>query len=104
MKADHEAFRRRKQRLAQLAEAPRRVPEPDFGLWRCEVVDLGEYLTRELASHIFKEDNILYQMALQTFSPEEWEKVKRECDRIGYCCFVQDIQALTSEKPSVGER
>ena len=54
-------------------------------MWRCEVVDHGEYLVRELASHILKEDNVLYRAALQAFSAEEWEQVRRESDAIGYC-------------------
>lgn len=38
----------------------------------------------------FKEDNILYPIALQLLSPDEWEKVKKECDKIGYCCFTPE--------------
>lgn len=101
MRADHEAFRRRKGRLSQLAEAARNPKSLDFGLWRCEVVDLAEYLERELESHIFKEDNILYQMALQAFTPEEWEAVKRDCDRLGYSCFSPAVQPITLDMHSV---
>ena len=89
MKADHEEFRRRKQRLYQIAQDPRSLGFEDF---RKEVLELGSYLTRELSSHIFKEDNILYQIALQLFSSEEWEQVKKECDKIGYCCFTPEDQ------------
>jgi uncharacterized protein (DUF2249 family) len=88
MRADHAEFRDRTVRLALLAETAHQPAEPVFADWRREVVELGEYLNRELASHILKEDNILYQLALQAFDREEWEQVKRECDRIGYCCFT----------------
>jgi DUF438 domain-containing protein len=54
------------------------------------VVELAEYLTRELESHIFKEDNIIYQIALQTLTSQEWQEVKKECDKIGYCCFAPE--------------
>ncbi len=37
---------------------------PDEGEFKRKVVELGEFLPRELHSHIFKEDNILYQIAL----------------------------------------
>jgi len=88
MRADHAEFRSRTVRLALLSEAARQSSEPVFADWRREVVGLGEHLSRELASHILREDNILYQLALQAFDREEWEQVKRECDRIGYCCFT----------------
>jgi DUF438 domain-containing protein len=105
MKADHIEFRRRKRRLAQLVEQAARPAGQDFLAWRHEVVELGGYLNRELASHIFKEDNILYQMALQAFTREEWEQVKQECDRIGYCCFspedLRRVQAVELDMRSV---
>jgi DUF438 domain-containing protein len=87
MKTDHVEFRKRKQRLYQLAQNPEDVSFVEF---KKNVIELGSYLNRELASHIFKEDNILYQVALQVFSREEWEEVKRECDKIGYCCFTPE--------------
>jgi hypothetical protein len=92
MKADHVELRGRKVRLALLAEAARQSSDSVFVDWRREVVELGEYLNRELASHILKEDNILYQMALQVFDREEWEQVKQECDAIGYCRFAAEGQ------------
>ena len=93
MKADHVELRGRKVRLALLAEAARQSSDSVFVDWRREVVELGEYLNRELASHILKEDNILYQMALQVFDREEWEQVKQECDRMGYCRFAAEGQS-----------
>jgi DUF438 domain-containing protein len=97
MRQDHDRFRRRKQRLASLSE---QAAEPDgleFGMWRCEIVDHGQYLIRELASHILKEDNVLYRTALQAFSAGEWEKVRSESDAIGYCRFTSEPAAPTVE-------
>ena len=82
---DHVEFRKRKQELYQLAYNPR---DYDFKKFKTKVIELGEYLAKELEGHIFKEDNILYQIALQVLSPEEWEEVKKECDKVGYCCFT----------------
>lgn len=86
---DHVEFRERKQKLYQLAQ---NYQDYDFLEFKTKVIELGEYLTRELESHIFKEDNILYQIALQVLSPEEWEEVKKECDKVGYCCFTPGDQ------------
>ena len=89
MKLDHVELRQRKKALLEIASRENRT---DFASFKKEVIALGEYISRELDSHIFKEDNILYQMALQALTPEEWNRIKSECDRIGYCCFTpQDI-------------
>ncbi len=85
MKMDHVEFRKRKRELYEIALNPKSLPFIEF---KKRVIELGEYLNRELGSHIFKEDNILYQIALQILSPEEWEQIKEACDRIGYCCFT----------------
>jgi uncharacterized protein (DUF2249 family)/hemerythrin-like domain-containing protein len=92
MRQDHERFRRRKQRLAELAAQSAKPDGLDFELWRCEVVDQGQFLVRELSSHILKEDNVLYRAALRSFSPEEWEKVRGQSDAIGYCRFTPEPQ------------
>jgi hypothetical protein len=89
MKMDHVEFRKRKLELYQIAQNPRGY---DFSAFKSKVAELGEYIARELESHIFKEDNILYQIALQVLTPEDWEKVKKECDKIGYCCFTPKDQ------------
>ena len=49
-------------------------------------------LATELDRHIFKENNILYQIALQVLSQEEWDEIKQLCDRLGYCCFTPEDQ------------
>ena len=69
----------------EVAGRPRNL---DFKTYKRKIVELGSYLAKELDSHIFKEDNILYQIALQTLTPEEWAEVKAGCDKIGDCCFT----------------
>jgi uncharacterized protein len=87
MRMDHVEFRTRKRELYNLAN---NYETFEFDQFKNRVVELGDYLTRELASHIFKEDNILYQIALQVLTPQEWEEVRVGCDQIGYCCFTPD--------------
>ena len=86
---DHVEFRERKQELYQLSHNSQ---DYDFQEFKIKVIELGEYLAKELESHIFKEDNILYQIALQVLSQEEWGEVKKGCDKIGYCCFTPGDQ------------
>lgn len=37
---------------------------------------------------IYKEENILFPMALDTFSDEEWYQIYSESNKIGYCLFA----------------
>ena len=39
-----------------------------------------------LASHFFKENKILFPAALKLITAEEWEKIRKGFDEIGYCC------------------
>jgi hypothetical protein len=87
MRLDHVEFRKRKQELYQLSHNPHDYDFPEF---KTKVIEFGKFLTKELESHIFKEDNILYQIALQVLSSEEWQEIKKECDKIGYCCFTPE--------------
>ncbi len=85
MKIDHTEFRKRKQALYKLCHNSEDYAFEDF---KKNVSELGGYLVQALESHIFKEDNIIYQIALQILSEAEWQEIKRECDKIGYCCFT----------------
>ncbi len=89
IKIDHTEFRKRKKALYNFTYNRQDYSFEDY---KKNVIELGEYLVKELESHIFKEDNILYQIALQVLSQEEWAKIKKECDKIGYCCFTPDDQ------------
>ena len=88
MRQEHVELRSRKAALAEMSREPERYPYQD---WVCRLEEVGGYLVRELANHIYKEDNILYQMALQTIEPDDWVEMKPHCDRIGYCCFTPGL-------------
>lgn len=85
MRLEHTELRQRKKALHQVADNAGNYKYADFIK---ELEDAGQYLVEELAKHIFKEDNIIYQAALRTFKPEEWKEIKKKCDEIGYCCFT----------------
>lgn len=95
MREDHVDFRKRKKELYLLSL---RYEEYPFSEFRTKVIELGEFISRELESHIFKEDNILYQIALQVLAPPEWEYIKKLCDKIGYCCFTPEKQPEEQRK------
>lgn len=47
-------------------------------------VELGDML----ASHFYKENNILFPMGLHVISEDEWKDIRLQFDEIGYCCFT----------------
>ena len=44
-----------------------------------------KHVIKEVTEMIFKEENILFPMALQTLTEDEWVKIAAESDEIGYC-------------------
>lgn len=84
MKEEHVEFRAKKKELFQVVNNREAMA---FDAFKAKVKALGGFIATELESHIFKEDNILYQIALQVLTEDEWKEVKRCCDKIGYCCF-----------------
>lgn len=63
---------------------------------------------REVNEMIFKEENILFPMALQTLTEDEWVKIAHESDEIGYCLtgpggvWKPERKAITKQSISEG--
>lgn len=85
MRLEHEELRARKKQLAGLVKQAGKI---DIKEWVKGVQEAGGYLALNLRGHIFKEDNILYPTALDTIEPDEWNEVKKEFDKLGYCSFT----------------
>jgi hemerythrin-like domain-containing protein len=49
----------------------------------CSLVDA-------LRGHIFRENFVLFPMALEVIDAETWARIKATCDAIGYCCYTPD--------------
>ncbi|MDP2939452.1 MAG: DUF438 domain-containing protein [Candidatus Omnitrophota bacterium] len=89
-KEDHAEFKAKKKSLNEIAMAQQ---EKDFKEFLEGITPLIEFLTKNLEEHIYKEDNILYPMALEVLEKEEWKEVRKKFDAIGYCCFApEDIK------------
>lgn len=50
-----------------------------------EVIQEIQFVLREVSEMIYREENILFPMAIQNFTEDEWVKIARESDEIGYC-------------------
>lgn len=84
-KEDHVEFKAKKKRLSEVALGAEKMGFREF---LEEARPLVEFLTKNLEEHIYKEDNILYPMSLQTLEKGEWPEVRKKFDAIGYCCFA----------------
>ncbi|NMD71330.1 DUF438 domain-containing protein [Bacillus sp. DNRA2] len=49
------------------------------------VINEVNFVIREVSEMIFKEENILFPMALNTLTEDEWIKIAHESDEIGFC-------------------
>ncbi len=85
MMEDHKELRKLKKRLLDLAI---RGSEMDHSEFQRELGGVAPLIVVLLSEHIYKEDNILYPLAMKEIEEEEWSKMKQECDEIGYCCFT----------------
>jgi len=88
MREEHRQLRPRKHALKELVEG---VDGHDFGDFKRQLGALAGFIVPTLREHIYKENNILYPMALQVIEDEQvWQKLKGDCDAIGYCCFTPE--------------
>lgn len=84
-KEDHVEFKAKKKALNETVMA---AEEKDFKGFLDTIGPIIEFLVKNLDDHIYKEDNILYPMALKTLEKNEWPDVRKSFDVIGYCCFA----------------
>lgn len=72
------------------------------------VLNALEFVIREVSEMIFKEENILFPMALQHLTEDEWIKIAHESEEIGYCItspiaeWKPERKALTNTAMSEG--
>lgn len=87
MRVEHTQLRAKKKELNDLAQ----TEIADLAKFQKSLKEIADFLVPNLREHIFKEDNMLYPMALQAITDAEtWTKIKEKCDKIGYCCFTPD--------------
>ncbi|NLW22919.1 MAG: DUF438 domain-containing protein [Tissierellia bacterium] len=55
-----------------------------------EVIEKIKETAHEIKEMIFKEDSILFPMALQTLTEDEWISIYKESDEIGYCLIAPE--------------
>ncbi|MBI2937427.1 MAG: DUF438 domain-containing protein [Thaumarchaeota archaeon] len=85
MRMEHQTLRGYKREIKRIAESAD-IKDPKV---KAKLDQTSKALIVTLRDHIFKENNILYPTALQSIKGEEaWNKIKMQCDQVGYCCFT----------------
>jgi uncharacterized protein len=56
-----------------------------------DVVAVLNHVIKEVTEMIFKEENILFPMALETLTEDEWVKIADESEEIGYCLTAPTV-------------
>ena len=53
--------------------------------YKREVTEILDQVIKEVSEMIFKEEEILFPMALETLTEDEWVKIAAESEEIGFC-------------------
>jgi uncharacterized protein len=56
------------------------------------VIQVLNYVIQEVAGMIYKEENILFPMALKNLTEDEWVKIAHESDEIGFCLIAPAVE------------
>ncbi|CAG9607059.1 DUF438 domain-containing protein [Pseudoneobacillus rhizosphaerae] len=51
-----------------------------------------QFIIAEVSGMIYREENILFPMALSHFTEDEWVKIARESDEIGFCLTSPEVE------------
>lgn len=94
MWVEHEKIREAKKNYRTLVSRPDALEITDFVN---KTIAISDYLVDALSNHFYKENNVLFQLALKVFTEDEWVDVREGFDDIGYCCFTPTPLASTAE-------
>ena len=102
---EHNQLREKKKQLYSLIENHEKIGFQDF---KKQLSEIASSISNTLSSHIFKENNILFQLALRVVTEQEWQGIREEFDEIGYCSFtttqlITKPKAVAVEKPQIEE-
>jgi len=81
MWAEHDEIRRVKKGVYELVDA---------GDWGPHLTAAASSLAELLASHFNKENGVLFPMAIEVITKEEWVEIRDQFDELGYCCFTPE--------------
>ncbi|MEH7074444.1 DUF438 domain-containing protein [Neobacillus drentensis] len=56
------------------------------------VLEVLNYVIQEVIGMIYKEENILFPMAIKNLTEDEWVKIAHESDEIGFCLIAPAVE------------
>ncbi|MFK9094807.1 DUF438 domain-containing protein [Bacillus salipaludis] len=68
-----------------------------------EVIRVVNYVIQEVGEMVYKEENILFQMALKNLTEDEWIKIAHESDEIGFC-LTAPVEEWKPERKALQEK
>lgn len=91
---EHDMIRSQEKNLFALIESKDKTT---FLAFKERLAEVAEKLSELIDSHFYKENNILFPAALNTFTEEEWVETLQQFTQIGYCCFTPETAVQQSE-------
>jgi len=67
------------------------------------IIAVVNYVIQEVAGMIYKEENILFPMAINNFTEDEWVKIAHESDEIGFC-LIDSAEVWRPERKALEEK
>ncbi|MFN3284244.1 MAG: hypothetical protein ACK40Q_08455, partial [Pseudothermotoga sp.] len=84
---EHTEMRQDKKALLHLFE---KAKEMDFALWVNQMYTLSMKLYEKFLLHTQKEQNILYKVALEVLSQQDWLNVKEATEEVGFFALSEE--------------
>ncbi|MCX5800325.1 MAG: DUF438 domain-containing protein [Candidatus Eisenbacteria bacterium] len=82
---DHNKIREIEKRLYGFVDTLKGAPSADSVR---QLRETATALGQMLSNHFYKENNILFQMALKVIPQDEWKDIRQQFDELGYCSFT----------------
>lgn len=68
-----------------------------------EVMNALHFVIEEVLHMIYREENILFPMALENFTEDEWVKIAHESDEIGFC-LISSVEEWKPKRNMLDEK
>jgi uncharacterized protein len=66
------------------------------------IIEVVNFIIQEVSAMIYREENILFPMALKNLTEDEWVKIAHESDDIGFC-LTGPAEEWKPERKAIGE-
>ena len=68
-----------------------------------EIIRIIHFISKEVCDMIYREENILFPMALKNLTEDEWIKIAHESDEIGYC-LINQVEEWKQERKALHDK